>query len=114
MPMQSEEELARATAAVISRAMNDADFRAVLIADPASTLRAEGFAFSDDLTINVLQSSSTQGYLVIPSAETLSDEFLAAASGGGTASSAGSASTAGTIPFTLSTASCAGSAGCAG
>lgn len=113
MPENSD-ELSRATAAVIARATNDDAFRASLIGDPISTLRAEGIDLPEGVAVTVLQSTPKHGYLVLPDPATVEDQVLAAASGGSTASSAGSIGCMGCVPLTWSTASTAGSAGSAG
>lgn len=101
----------RAYATVIARVSIDPEYRATLLADPVATLRSEGIEFPDGVEIEILETSATKGYLVIPNADAASDEILSAAAGGGTASTAG---TAGSLlcftgPSTVGTAGSAGS-----
>ena len=107
------DETARTAASIVARAMTDADFKARLIADAPGVLRAEGVEVPDGLAITVVESSPSTAYIVLPDPEAFSDEFLAAASGGATASSAGTAGTffCSSAPGTAGTIGSAGSVG---
>jgi hypothetical protein len=67
----------------------------------------------EGLTIKVVENSSTTFHVVLPDPEAVSDELLAAASGGSTSSTASTAGTAAcsTLPGTMGTMGSAGSAG---
>jgi hypothetical protein len=88
----NDEQSARAAADLYARAMTDAEFKAQLVADPASVMRAEGLDVPEGMEIKVVENSSSTVYVVLPDPETFSDEILAAASGGGEASTFGTAS----------------------
>jgi hypothetical protein len=100
----NDEQNGRIAADVFARTMTDPEFKAQFIADPAAVLSAAGVEVPEGLTIKVLENSSTTVHVVLPDPEAMTDELLAAASGGSTAGSAG----------TMSTALCSGSAGTAG
>ena len=109
----NDEQNGRIAADVFARTMTDPEFKAQFIADPASVLTAAGVEVPEGLTIKVVENSSTTFHVVLPDPEAVSDELLAAASGGSTASTAGTASTfsCSCIPGTMGTAGTAGSAG---
>ena len=109
----NDEQNGRIAADVFARAMTDSEFKAQFIADPAAVLSAAGVEVPEGLTIKVVENSSTTFHVVLPDPEAVSDELLAAASGGSTASSASSMGTAAcsTVPGTLGTVGSAGSAG---
>ena len=108
-----DEQNGRIAADVYARTMTDPEFKAQFIADPAAVLSAAGAEVPEGLTIKVVENSSTTFHVVLPDPEAVSDELLAAASGGSTAGTASSAGTAAcsTVPGTLGTAGTAGSAG---
>ena len=108
-----DEQNGRIAADVYARTMTDPEFKAQFIADPAAVLSAAGVEVPEGLTIKVVENSSTTFHVVLPDPEAVSDELLAAASGGSTASTAGTASTfsCSCIPGTMGTAGTAGSAG---
>jgi hypothetical protein len=110
----NDEQNGRIAADVFARTMTDPEFKAQFIADPAAVLSAAGVEVPEGLTIKVLENSSTTVHVILPDPEAMTDELLAAASGGSTASSAGTASTLGCScgPSTTSSAGSAGSAGC--
>ena len=109
----NDEQNGRIAADVFARTMTDPEFKAQFIADPAAVLTAAGVEVPEGLTIKVVENSSTTFHVVLPDPEAVSDELLAAASGGSTAGTASSAGTAAcsTVPGTLGTAGTAGSAG---
>ena len=109
----NDEQNGRIAADVFARTMTDPEFKAQFIADPAAVLTAAGVEVPEGLTIKVVENSSTTFHVVLPDPEAVSDELLAAASGGSTASTAGTASTfsCSCIPGTMGTAGTAGSAG---
>ena len=109
----NDEQNGRIAADVFARAMTDPEFKAQFVADPAAVLSAAGVEVPEGLTIKVVENSSTTFHVVLPDPEAVSDELLAAASGGSTAGTASSAGTAAcsTVPGTLGTAGTAGSAG---
>ena len=109
----NDEQNGRIAADVFARAMTDSEFKAQFIADPAAVLTAAGVEVPEGLTIKVVENSSTTFHVGLPDPEAVSDELLAAASGGSTAGTASSAGTAAcsTVPGTLGTAGTAGSAG---
>ena len=108
-----DEQNGRIAADVYARTMTDPEFKAQFIADPAAVLSAAGVEVPEGLTIKVVENSSTTFHVVLPDPEAMTDELLAAASGGSTAGTASSAGTAAcsTVPGTLGTAGTAGSAG---
>jgi hypothetical protein len=110
----NDEQNGRIAADVYARTMTDPEFKAQFIADPAAVLSAAGVEVPEGLTIKVLENSSTTVHVILPDPEAMTDELLAAASGGSTAGSASTASTLGCScgPSTTSSAGSAGSAGC--
>ncbi len=110
----NDDQSARSAADLYARALTDADFKAQLMADAPSVLRAEGVDVPEGMNITVLENSASTFYIVLPDPESVSDEVLAAASGGSSASTAGSAGTFGTFLTTIGSLGSAGSAGSAG
>lgn len=108
-----DEQNGRIAADVYARTMTDPEFKAQFIADPAAVLSAAGVEVPEGLTIKVVENSSTTFHVVLPDPEAVSDELLAAASGGSSASTASTAGTAAcsTLPGTMGTMGSAGSAG---
>ena len=109
----NDEQNGRIAADVFARAMTDSEFKAQFIADPAAVLSAAGVEVPEGLTIKVVENSSTTFHVVLPDPEAMTDELLAAASGGSSASTASTAGTAAcsTLPGTMGTMGSAGSAG---
>ena len=110
----NDEQNGRIAADVYARTMTDPEFKAQFIADPAAVLSAAGVEVPEGLTIKVVENSSTTFHVVLPDPEAMTDELLAAASGGSTAGSAGTVSSFACVtgPSTAFTAGTAGSAGC--
>ena len=109
----NDEQTARAAADLYARALTDADFKARLMGDAASVLRAEGLDVPEGVEIKVVENSSSTVYVVLPDPEAVSDELLAAASGGSTVGSAGTSGSFGCFCGTVSSAGTAGTAGSA-
>ena len=109
----NDEQNGRIAADVFARTMTDPEFKAQFIADPAAVLTAAGVEVPEGLTIKVVENSSTTFHVVLPDPEAMTDELLAAASGGSSASTASTAGTAAcsTLPGTMGTMGSAGSAG---
>ena len=109
-----DEQNGRIAADVYARTMTDPEFKAQFIADPAAVLSAAGVEVPEGLTIKVVENSSTTFHVVLPDPEAITDELLAAASGGSTAGSAGSLSSfaCSCAASSAATAGTAGSAGC--
>ena len=109
----NDEQNGRIAADVFARAMTDSEFKAQFIADPAAVLTAAGVEVPEGLTIKVVENSSSTFHVVLPDPEAVTDELLAAASGGSSASTASTAGTAAcsTLPGTMGTVGSAGSAG---
>ena len=110
----NDEQNGRIAADVYARTMTDPEFKAQFIADPAAVLSAAGAEVPEGLTIKVVENSSTTFHVVLPDPEAITDELLAAASGGSTAGSAGSLSSfaCSCAASSAATAGTAGSAGC--
>jgi hypothetical protein len=110
----NDEQNGRIAADVYARTMTDPEFKAQFIADPAAVLSAAGVEVPEGLTIKVVENSSTTVHVVLPDPEAMTDELLAAASGGSTAGSAGTISTfaCSSGPSSAASAGCAGSAAC--
>lgn len=108
----ANEDQGRVLSGVIARAMSDDAFRAALVADPTAVLKAEGVEVPEGLSVNVLQSSATQTFIVLPDPNVASDELLSAAAGGSTVGTGG---TAGSFACSTApaTAFCVGTAGSA-
>ena len=109
----NDEQNGRIAADVYARTMTDPEFKAQFIADPAAVLTAAGVEVPEGLTIKVVENSSSTFHVVLPDPEAVTDELLAAASGGSSASTASTAGTAAcsTLPGTMGTVGSAGSAG---
>ena len=104
----NDEQNGRIAADVFARTMTDSEFKAQFIADPAAVLTAAGVEVPEGLTIKVVENSSTTFHVVLPDPEAVSDELLAAASGG--SGSASTVTTFGTscVPSTIATLSSTG------
>lgn len=77
-------EMRKVLAKLIAKAWADARFKAKLMADPASVLRAEGVAIPEGMTIDVFENTDERIHLVIPKKpDELSDEALDVAAAGG-------------------------------
>ncbi len=109
----NDDQSARAAADLYARALTDADFKAQLMADAASVLRAGGLDVPEGVEVKVVENSSSTIYFVLPDPETLTDELLASASGGSTVGTAGTNGTLGTICGTFGSLGTAGTAGSA-
>ena len=78
------QEMRKALAKLIAKAWADAQFKAKLMADPASVLRAEGVAIPEGVKIDVFENTEERIHLVIPKKpDELSDEALDFAAAGG-------------------------------
>ena len=75
--MPTEQEFAQ-------KFLSDEAFRADFKKDPKATMRAHGVDVPDGIEIEVVESTATKHYVVMPPLQTgeLSDEQLAAAQGG--------------------------------
>ncbi len=73
----TEQEFAR-------KVLSDESFRSQLKGDPKGTLAAEGMNVPDGIEIQVVESTPTKHYLLLPPLQTgeLTDEQLASAQGG--------------------------------
>lgn len=68
---------------IINKAVEDADFRAQLLADPRSAISAElGQPIPEGFTIHVHEESATTVHLTLPVSDQLAEEELAAVAGG--------------------------------
>ncbi|GAB1394979.1 hypothetical protein MASR1M60_31430 [Rhodocyclaceae bacterium] len=68
---------------LIAKCWADEAFKQKLLADPAGTLKAEGMAVPDGVTVRVVENAAQDVTLVIPARPSdLSDEELSGASGG--------------------------------
>jgi Nitrile hydratase, alpha chain len=78
------EQVQQAAQQLIARCWADAEFKARLMADPTGTLKAEGYPVPEGHVIQVVESTASQNYFVIPPAPTaeLSDETLDQVAGG--------------------------------
>ena len=72
----------QAAADLLTRALTDADFKARLMADAASVMRAEGVDVPEGVEVKIVENSSSTVYYVLPDPQTVSDALLASASGG--------------------------------
>ena len=70
---------------IIAKAWRDPAFKAALIANPATALKAEGIDVPAGMAVTVLENTDKQFHLVLPPVPTdeLSDEALDAVAGGG-------------------------------
>ncbi len=78
----NDEQSQQAAADLFTRALTDADFKARLMADAASVMRAEGVDVPEGVEVKIVENSSSTVYVVLPDPQTVSDELLATASGG--------------------------------
>jgi len=70
-------------AAVIGKATEDADFRALLLSDPKGAIEQElGISIPDAMEIRVHEESSTSAHLVLPPSSKLETADLHAVAGG--------------------------------
>ncbi|GAB1394985.1 hypothetical protein MASR1M60_31490 [Rhodocyclaceae bacterium] len=68
---------------LIAKCWADEAFKQKLLADPAGTLKAEGMAMPEEVTVRVVENTAENFTLVIPAMPTdLSDEALSAVAGG--------------------------------
>ena len=68
---------------ILTRASEDGDFRAHLIADPKATISAEtGVTVPEGFDIAVHENSGTTAHLVLPPSPKLTEAELAMAAGG--------------------------------
>ena len=68
---------------ILSRAAEDGEFRALLIADPKAAISAEiGTDLPDAFNVAVHEESATTAHLVLPPSPALTDADLAMAAGG--------------------------------
>ncbi len=69
---------------ILSRAEEDGEFRALLIADPKAAIASEvGTAIPDGFDIVVHEDSATTAHLVLPPSPELTEAELEAVAGGG-------------------------------
>ena len=70
---------------IISRAAEDNEFRASLIADPKAVINSElGIEIPDGVSVSVVEDTPTAVHLVLPPGSQLSPEVLEEISGGQT------------------------------
>ena len=68
---------------ILSKAADDNDFRARLVADPRAAISAEiGANIPDEFSLSVHEDSATTAHLVLPPSPELTDAELAQVSGG--------------------------------
>ena len=68
---------------ILSKAAEDGDFRARLVADPRAAISAEiGANIPDEFSLSVHEDSATTAHLVLPPSPELTDAELAQVSGG--------------------------------
>ena len=71
---------------ILSRAEEDGDFRARLIADPKAAISAEtGTVVPDGFDIVIHEDSATAAHLVLPPSPQLTEAEMASVAGGGDA-----------------------------
>ena len=69
---------------IIAKCWADAAFKQQLIADPAGTLKQEGMAVPEGMTIQVVENTDNVFHLVIPpKPDGLADDELDSVAGGG-------------------------------
>ena len=69
---------------IMTRATEDGEFRAKLIADPKPVISAElGVTIPEHFTIQVHEDSAATAHMVLPLSDQLTEEDLAQAAGGG-------------------------------
>lgn len=72
-----------AFAKVIAKSWGDDDFRARLLADPASVLAAEGISAPEGVRFEVVENTDDVSYIVLPTRPAeLSDDELDSVAGG--------------------------------
>ncbi|HNP73458.1 MAG TPA: thiocillin family RiPP [Kouleothrix sp.] len=115
MDQDQLQEYAKQYGQVVAKAWADDDFKARLLADPASVLAEAGLAPPAGVEVRAVENTSNVVYLTIPSkpSDELSDEQLNQVAGGLTAGSAGSISCLGSFGSCFGTASSAGTVGTA-
>ena len=68
---------------IIAKCWSDESFKQKLLADPVATLKAEGMALPDGLSVKALENTDKVFHLVIPAKPTdLSDDDLDKVAGG--------------------------------
>ncbi len=81
--MPEQNAVSRTLAEIVARSWDDPDFRATLLADPAATLAASGFAAPEGKRVVVVEDTDEVIHLVLPvQPAELSDEELDAVAGG--------------------------------
>ena len=79
----SNEEQGKKMNQVIAKCWSDESFKQKLLADPVATLKAEGVALPDGLSVKALENTDKVFHLVIPAQPTdLSDDDLDKVAGG--------------------------------
>ena len=68
--------------AIITKALQDEDFRQRLNADPAGTLKAEGIEVPESVTVRVVADTENVRHVVLPAVGALSDDALMGVAGG--------------------------------
>ena len=69
---------------ILSKAADDSDFRASLIADPKAAISGEiGADIPDGIEVAVHEDSATTAHLVLPPSPALTEADLEAVAGGG-------------------------------
>ena len=69
---------------ILTRATEDGEFRAKLLADPRPVISAElGVTIPEHFTIQVYEDSATTAHMVLPLSDHLTEEDLAQVAGGG-------------------------------
>ena len=84
MSDDNQDNVAAAYGKIIAKAWRDPAFKAQLIANPAATLKAEGFEAPAGVTVTVVENTDQHFHLVLPPAPTdeISDEALESVAGG--------------------------------
>ncbi len=79
----SNEEQGKKMNQVIAKCWSDESFKQKLLADPVATLKAEGVALPDGLSVKALENTDKVFHLVIPAKPTdLTDDDLDKVAGG--------------------------------
>ena len=79
----NQEEQSKKISEIVAKCSADQAFKRKLLADPASTLKAEGMEMPASMAIRVLENTDKVFHLVIPAKQTdLSDEELDRVAGG--------------------------------
>ena len=78
------DEFKKAYGKVVAKAWADEDFKAKLLADPKTVLKANGLAIPQDVELRVVENTDKVVYLILPPepAEQLSEEELERVAGG--------------------------------